>query len=503
MQKEAVLCFILHLLLLLLRQPSAPSVIPLMKHPLFPLSVALVLSFPALLAAETNAPAAPSTEILGHEKDYTAANAEAAKAPAPTGAMPAAEVHLRGGLPRFFSKLQKGGPVTVGYYGGSITAGPGWRNATYDWLGQTFPGAKLELVNASVGGSGSLVGVFRADADLVSKKPDVVFIEFSLNDGGDVRDRPEEVTGALEGLVRKLRKANPDTDICLVYTVTAESLEKANQGICSNSISLHERVAAHYNLPSIHMGMESAKLFAEGKLVHQAPKTASGLTEDGKIIFSNDGSHPSELGHKMNGEAAVRGLQALAQQPPDNGALRPLPETISPLPWEKAKTIAADGRAEFTGEWTKLTAADGPSCRRFGKKFYEGFPFLYRTSKPGSKMTVRFEGTHVGFKGMEGPDSGIVLVRMDDQAPQKKSLFTVYANQHVYVGSPLPAVPYGKHTVTWTLTDEVPPKEELLTKKKTDADFRNNPEKYKDNALSVGQIIVLGDLLDANGNVLP
>lgn len=470
---------------------------------IFPLFLSLALFFPALVLAEPNAPSAPSTEILGHEKDYTAANAEAAKAPPPTGAMPAAEVQPRGGLPRFFSKLQKGEPVTVGYYGGSITSGPGWRNATYDWLGQTFPGAKLELLNASVGGSGSLVGVFRADADLVSKKPDVVFIEFSLNDGSDVRDRPEEVTGALEGLIRKLRKANPDTDICFVYTVTAESLEKANQGLCSNSISLHERVAAHYNLPSIHMGMEAAKLFAEGKLVHQAPKTDTGLTADGKIIFSNDGSHPSELGHKMNGEAAVRGLQALAQIPAADPGARPLPDPISPLPWEKAKTIAADGRAEFSGEWTKLTAADGPGCRRFGKKFYEWFPALYRTSKPDSKMTVHFEGTHIGFKGMEGPDSGIVMVQVDDQPPQKKSLFTVYANQHVYVGSPLPAVPYGKHTVTWTLTDEVPPKEELLAKKKADADFRNNPDKYKENAFSVGQIIVLGDLLDANGQVLP
>lgn len=206
---------------------------------------------------------------------------------------------------------------------------------------------------------------------------------------------------------------------------------------------------------------------------------------------------------EMNGEAAVRGLAELAKLPSDDGNLRPLPDPLSPLPWEKAKTIAADGRAEFSGEWTKLTAADGPSCRRFGKKFYEWFPVLYRTSTPDSKMTVHFEGTHIGFKGMEGPDSGIVLVEMDDQPAKKKSLFTVYANQHVYVGSPLPAVPYGKHTVTWTLTGEVPPKEELLAKKKTDADFRNNPDKYKDNALSVGQIIVLGDLLDANGNVLP
>jgi lysophospholipase L1-like esterase len=445
----------------------------------------------------------PSTEIIGHEHDYTAANALAANAKSPTDPMPAAELHARGGLPRFFAKLKKGDPVTVGYYGGSITAASGWRTMTYDWLTKTFPQAKLALLNASVGGSGSLVGVFRADQDLVSKKPDIVFIEFSLNDGSDVANRPAEVTGALEGIIRKLRTANPETDICLVYTVTAEGLEKAGQGIASNSISLHDHVAEHYNLPSINMGIEAARLFAEGKLVHKAPATPNGLTADGKFIFSNDGSHPSARGHVMNGEAAIRALTLLADAPAATSAKRELPAALSAIPWEKAKTVAVDGRGSFSGTWAKLTAANGPSCRRFGKRFYEWFPILYRTTEPGASLTVRFRGTHIGFKGMEGPDSGIITFSMDGKAPVKKTLFTVYANQHVYVGDPLPAVPLGDHTITWTLTAEVPPKEALLAKKNQDADFRKNPAKYQENSFSVGQIVVLGDLLDAKGNLLP
>ena len=67
------------------------------------------------------------------------------------------------------------------------------------------------------------------------------------------------------------------------------------------------------------------------------------------------------------------------------------------------------------------------------------------------------------------------------------------------VGAPLPAVPMGDHIVTWTLLDEVPDKEKMLAVKKTDQDFRAHPEKYKNNTLSVGQILVLGDLLDQNG----
>jgi lysophospholipase L1-like esterase len=470
-----------------------------MKNQL-PILLAAVLGHSALAQTPQTA---PSTELLGPEKDYTEANAQAAKAKSPTDRMPVAEIHARGGLPHLFEKLKKGGPVTIGYYGGSITAAPGWRTMTFDSLQKQFPQATLNLLNGSVGGSGSLVGVFRADNDLVAGKPDVVFIEFSLNDGSDVRDRPEEVTGALEGIIRKLRTANPETDICMVYTVTADGLEKAGQGIASNSISLHDHVAEHYNLPSINMGIEAAALFSEGKLVHKAPATPNGLTDDGKIIFSNDGSHPSEKGRVMNGEAAIRALQKLSKLPATPSAARALPAPLSPIPWEKAKTLAVNGRGEFRGEWAKLTAANGPPCRRFGKKFYEWFPYLYRTVEPGASLTVRFRGTHIGFKGMEGPDSGVITVSMDGGTPVKQTLFTVYANQHVYVGAPLPAVPMGDHSVTWTLTDEVPPKEDLLSKKKTDEDFRKNPDKYKENSFSAGQIIVLGDLLDAAGNPLP
>jgi hypothetical protein len=123
------------------------------------------------------------------------------------------------------------------------------------------------------------------------------------------------------------------------------------------------------------------------------------------------------------------------------------PAALSAIPWEKAKTIAAEGHATFDGNWEQLTAANGPSCRRFGKNFYTWFPHLYRTGAPGASVTVRFRGTHIGIKGMEGPDSGIVSIRMDDKPAVKQTLFTVCASAWVYVGAPLPAVSMGETVV--------------------------------------------------------
>lgn len=460
-----------------------------------PISILFLLSLGMVSHA-----AEPSTERIGIENDYAKINADAEKA-SKISLLPAAEISIREGMPNLFGKLEKGGPVTIAYYGGSITAGPGWRTHTLEWFRKTYPNAKINELNASLGGSGSLVGVFRADHDLVAPKPDAVFIEFSLNDVADVRDRPEEVAGALEGIVRKLRASRPDTDICLNYTLHSSAVDLLNQGKFSASVSLHETIAAHYGLPSIHMGVEAARMAADGKLVFTAPKTSNGKDAAGRLIFSNDGTHPSEAGHLLNGQAAIRGLEILRKQAVPKP--HPMPPALSEIPWEKAKTLAAEGRAGFSGSWEKLTAADGPGCRRFGKRFYEWFPHLYRTGTPGASVTVRFRGTHVGIKGMEGPDSGVASIRVDDQPARKQTLFTVYSNAWVYVGSPLPALPMGDHTVTWTLLDEVPQKEKMLAVKKTDQDLRDHPEKYARNTLSVGQIIVLGDLIDENGKPLP
>ena len=228
-------------------------------------------------------PPGPSTAVSQQERDYVRLNQAAAMNL--TDAVPpvqAKELRVRGGLPNVFAKLRKGQDVTIAYFGGSITAHPGWRPMTFEWFQKQFPNAKLTMLNASVGGTGSLVGAFRADADLVSRKPDLVFIEFAVNDGGDARQRPKEVLCAMEGIVRKLWQSKPDTDICIVYTLQGPDVDTLNSGWFQNAANVHEKIADHYGLPSIHMGYEVAAMAKAGKLLFTAPMTSRGKTSDGE-----------------------------------------------------------------------------------------------------------------------------------------------------------------------------------------------------------------------------
>src|SRR5438309_8062966 len=94
----------------------------------------------------------------------------------------AVECRERSGLPNVLSKLKASADVRIAYLGGSITAQDGWRPKTLNWFRQEFPKARVMEINAAIGGTGSDLGVFRLQHDVLEHQPDLLFIEFALND---------------------------------------------------------------------------------------------------------------------------------------------------------------------------------------------------------------------------------------------------------------------------------------------------------------------------------
>lgn len=120
--------------------------------------------------------------------------------------VPAVECRERGGLPNLFAKLQSPGSVRIAYLGGSITAQDGWRPKTLNWFRTNFPTARVEEINAAIGGTGSDLGVFRLRHDVLEHKPDLLFIEFAVNDSGAP---PAQIHRCMEGIVRQTWKNDP------------------------------------------------------------------------------------------------------------------------------------------------------------------------------------------------------------------------------------------------------------------------------------------------------
>ncbi|HRA88440.1 MAG TPA: SGNH/GDSL hydrolase family protein, partial [Planctomycetaceae bacterium] len=200
----------------------------------------------------------------------------------------AVECHPRAGLPNFRAKLDAGQPVKIAYLGGSITAAPGWRVQSREWFAQQYPNSKVEEVDAAIGGTGSDLGVFRLQNDVLRHHPDLMFVEFAVNDGGA---SPEQIHKAMEGIVRQTWQADPKLDICFVYTLSEPMLPDLRSGKMPRSASAMEEVADHYQIPSIHFGVKVVALEAAGELVFNAPKPAN-LSEATPMVFSSDGVHP-------------------------------------------------------------------------------------------------------------------------------------------------------------------------------------------------------------------
>lgn len=139
----------------------------------------------------------------------------------------AVECRPRSGLLNALARMKAGKEVRIAYLGGSITEQAGWRVKSLEWFRKQYPSARISEINAAIGGTGSDLGVFRLRHDVLQFKPDLLFVEFAVNDGGAPPDR---IHKSMEGIVRQAWRDNLATDICFVYTLTEGMLGDLQSG---------------------------------------------------------------------------------------------------------------------------------------------------------------------------------------------------------------------------------------------------------------------------------
>lgn len=398
----------------------------------------------------------------------------------------AQEVRVRNGLPNFFQKLQAGKEVRIAYLGGSITAQPGWRPKTLKWFQDQYPNAAVSEINAAIGGTGSDLGVFRLGHDVLRHKPDLLFIEFAVNDGGAAHHRIHQ---AVEGIVRQTYAADSATDICFVYTLVAGWTQTLRDGKFPHAASAMEAVADHYGIPSIHMGLEVARMEGRDELIFTAPmpKTDEEKTRIGdRVIFSPDGVHPyPDTGHELYLKAIVRGMDMMRTTG------KPGPHTLSdPLVadhWQAAKMVPLT-QATLSPGWRKLDTGD----RGFVGWLTERMPAIYFANRPGESITIRFKGTALRIYDLLGPDCGQVIVKLDDPEtviPRFDAYCTYHRLATLTVAENLPDT---THTATLTIHPEQPDKPAILAKRNEKID---DPKRYNDTAWYPGAILLIGEIL--------
>ncbi len=175
-----------------------------------------------------------------------------------------------------FQKARNGEDITVAYIGGSITEG--YNAGTTEFYAKTctdllqgyFPDITVTGVNAGISGTPSLLGNLRLERDVLSADPDIVFVEFAVNDGQEA-----DYKNAYESLVRTLLTQEKDIAVVLLFTVLDSGYT------CQEHMS---KIGANYDLPMISVHDSVYEEIEAGRMTWQD--------------YSNDQSHPNAYGHK-------------------------------------------------------------------------------------------------------------------------------------------------------------------------------------------------------------
>lgn len=204
-------------------------------------------------------------------------------------------------IKNFLRRLRAGEEVTVAFLGGSITQGAGavplQENcyARLAWQGLTERyGNSIRYIKAGLGGTPSETGLVRYDRDITRDgqvQPDLVVVEFAVNDSGD------ETEGVFyESLVRKILNAPNHPAVILLFAVFADDW------------NLKRRLAPigyRYQLPMVDvLEAVSAQFEAKDRVIT-------------KRQYFYDVYHPSNLGHRIMADCLLYLVDRLDRQQPE------------------------------------------------------------------------------------------------------------------------------------------------------------------------------------------
>ena len=317
-----------------------------------------------------------------------------------------ANIHLGGTFSNARLRFERDKHGHVAFIGGSITEMNGYRPMVMEILKRRFPDTDFEFTDAGIASTCSTTGAFRLFDHVLSKGPvDLLFIEFAVNDDQDAAHARRECIRGMEGIIRHTRVHNPSADIVVTYFVNPEMLATWQAGNVPLSVAAHDAVAEHYQVSTINLAKEVADQI-----------TAKTLTWE-----QFGGTHPKPHGNAIAAAMIDRLMERTWSQPIVAEAKpHALPDPLDPKSYIRGRLIpptAARELKEMTIETPVWKDLKGSSRSRFAKES------LLCAERPGSELTLPFEGTAVGAYVLAGPDAGIVETSIDGGPYETTNLF--------------------------------------------------------------------------------
>lgn len=186
---------------------------------------------------------------------------------------------------QFVANLEAGKPQVIVAYGTSLTQGGAWVGHLASALNGKFPGLAT-VVNSGGSGQWSDWGVKNVEACVVQKKPDAVFIEFSINDSvARFNCSVDQAKSNLETIIAAIKKSNSACEIILMTMTPGDQYPEGHR-------SYRKNIAAYYEM---YRTVAKAKGY---RLIDHYPKWKALQAKD-KALFQSyvpDSIHPTAAG---------------------------------------------------------------------------------------------------------------------------------------------------------------------------------------------------------------
>lgn len=197
-------------------------------------------------------------------------------------------VSTHGAEARFITNLEAHKPQHIVIFGTSLSKGGAWVTQMKEALDARFPGL-VTLTNGAKGGQNSRWGVANVEANVIAAKPDVVFVEFTINDSVARFDLPlEESRRNLETIIDRIHHALPDCEIILQLMNPAVGKKPGE--------SSYRRDQEKYQQIYRDVGRERRLLVIDHTIAWNALLAKEG--EAAFLKYVHDGVHSSAEGYK-------------------------------------------------------------------------------------------------------------------------------------------------------------------------------------------------------------
>lgn len=216
---------------------------------------------------------------------------------------------------KFKARAELKSTMNVAAIGGSITSGAAsadrscaYAPSVHKWIQKRFPNSEISFRNAGIGSTDSLFGVHRLETDVLVYHPELVIVEFAVNDVDN-----KEIDAAYESLIRRIIDSPSKPAVLLLFMMIEGGINVQDK---------HIEIGKKYSLPMISFRDAYHPEFESGALNFKE--------------YYADNVHPNQTGHALVTELVTTFLDDVFE-----GKMGDRSEYVVPQPSSELKYMDA------------------------------------------------------------------------------------------------------------------------------------------------------------------